>query len=420
MNVIKKSTLVYYAVLYIALLFTWARQDFIPMPIRLAYMALVFAPIAIKRVSLFFPCLVLFLTTSLLSFAGYTFLPTETTIYLLLTLIFVVIAYREHRDYKYPYVLFFVFFLVSIVVNLVTSGKIETISYSFLLLLLLPITINEKEKEFVADIVPKLFILSTTACACLTLLNQELLIQESYNYERLISGSLNYTCCTLGIGFVLALRELIKSSTKKYWRLFYVFCMMVLLITVIMEASRGAMLAIVVSSLLIVFNKTSKLRTKIITVVLASIFIAVLYNNQVLDLLIYRIQSDTGTGTGRTEIWGHKLTQHFNSFSFLSFVFGRGYDNTWNLGGSGYDLIGCHNDFVAFLIEYGIIGIILFLTIIFYPLHVAKSRSIRSDILPLVVYLLMTCMTLEPFSMGYLPFCFFLFFIYLRSYSKTV
>ena len=204
----KKILLVYYGVLFVLLLTTWARQDFISMPIRVGYLALVFLP-AVNRVSLFFPCLVLFLTTSLLSFAGYTFMPTETTVYLLMAGVFAFIAFRERRDYKYPYVLFLVIFFISIVVNLVTSGKIETISYSFLLLLLLPITINEKEKEFVADIVPKLFILSTTACACLTLLNQELLIRESYNHERLISGSLNYTCCTLGIGFVLSLRILI-------------------------------------------------------------------------------------------------------------------------------------------------------------------------------------------------------------------
>lgn len=384
------------------------------MPIRVGYLALVFLPV-VNRVSLFFPCLVLFLTTSLLSFAGYTFMPTETTIYLLIAGVFAFIAFRERRDYKYPYLLFLVIFFISMVVNIATSGKIEKISYSFLLLLLLPITINAKEKEFVADIAPKLFIISTAACACLTLMNQQLLIQESYNYERLISGSLNYTCCTLGIGFVLALRELMKSSTKKYWRLFYIFCMMALLITVIMEASRGAMLAIVISSVLIVFNKTSRLRTKIITVVLASLFIVVLYNNQVLDLLIYRIQSDTGTGTGRTEIWGDKLSQHLDSISFLSAFFGRGFENTWKLGGYGRDYIGCHNDFVAFFIEYGLIGIILFLLLILYPLRVAKTKSLRSDILPLVAYLIVTCMTLEPFSMGYLPYCFLLLFIYLKA-----
>ena len=163
------------------------------------------------------------------------------------------------------------------------------------------------------------------------------------------------------------------------------------------------------------FNKTSRLRTKIITVVLASFFIVVLYNNQVLDLLIYRIQSDTGTGTGRTEIWGDKLSQHLDSISFLSAFFGRGFENTWKLGGYGRDYIGCHNDFVAFFIEYGLIGIILFLLLIFYPLRVAKTKSLRSDILPLVAYLIVTCMTLEPFSMGYLPYCFLLLFIYLKA-----
>jgi hypothetical protein len=389
------------------------------MSIRVGYLALVFMPV-INRVYLFFPCLVLFLTASLLSFAGYTFMPTEASIYLLITVVFAFIAPKGCRDYKYPYLVLSLVLIMTVLVNLLSSGQIEKVSYSFLLLLFLPVTVREKEKEYVTDIIPKLFVLSTTSCAVLTLLNQQLLIKESFDYERLISGSLNYTCCTLGIGFVLALREFLKPSTQKFSKVFYAFCMMTLLLTVIFEASRGAMLAIVVSSVICILNQNLRIRTKIFVVISAILFVFVLYNNQVLDLLIYRVQSDTGTGTGRTEIWADKLGQHFNSFSLLNFLFGIGYEHTWNLGGYGHNFIGCHNDFVAFLIEYGIIGFVLFLSMIIYPIHVAKSKNVRSEILPLIAFIVITCMTLEPFSMGYLPYCFLMLYIYLRATDQSV
>lgn len=415
MSSIKKQTIIYYLVLYVALLFTWARQDYIPMPARIAYLVLVFAPVLFKRVSFYFPCLVLYLTTSLLSYAGYTFMPTETSIYLLFTLIFAFASHRGERKSYYPYIIFLCILILITSVNLFCSLKIEKVTYSFLILLLLPLTIKGKERETVVELVPKVFIVSTLACAVLTLFNQQLLIQQSSAYDRLVSGSLNYTCCTLGIGFILALREFMKQSTHKIGKLFYALSMMLLIITIVLEASRGAVLAVAVSTVLIIFKQQSRIGTKIVTIILASLMVLVLYNNQFLDLLIYRIQSETGTGTGRTEIWSNKLHLFLEQSSVSSLLFGIGYDKAWNLGGAGLSFIGCHNDYLAFFIEYGFVGVLLFLVLVFYPLRAAKSRIVRIDVLPFVSYIIIVCMTLEPFSMGYLPFCFFLFFIYLRS-----
>lgn len=414
----KNIFFLYYGILFVLLLTTWARQELMPMPIRVAYLLLVFAPV-VNRVWWFFPCLVLFLTTSLLSFAGCTFMPTEIIIYVLITAAFALMSYSSRKSNDFPIHIFLLILFITIIVNLLASAQIEKVSYSFLILTLLPLTIKEKNRDEIVDIIPKLFVIATTSCAILTLMNQQLLIIETYDYERLISGSLNYTCCTLGIGFILALREYLKSTSQRIPKLLYAFSMMILLITIVMEASRGAMFGIAVTSVLYVLNRQSRLRTKIIVITLSVLFLILLYNNHVLDMLIYRIQNDTGTGTGRTEIWSDKFNVFLNSISVISAIFGIGFERTWNLGGGGATFVGCHNDFLAFFIEYGIIGLSLFLALLIIPFRVAKSRMVRHEILPLVAYIVTTCMTLEPFSMGYLPFCFFLFYIYLRSYRKS-
>lgn len=414
-----KKTFIYYLILFLLLLSTWDREEYIPMPLRVAFLTLVFLPV-LKRVSLYFPCLVLFLTTSLLSYAGYTFMPTEPIIYLSITALFAGMAFRNRRNYQFPYLLLLLLITLTIFVNFLEAGKFEKISFSLLIMSLIPITIGDKDKRVVVEIVPKLFIVTTVAVAILTLLNQQLLVIETYNYERLVSGSLNYTCCTLGVGFILALREFIKPTCTKLWRVVYASSMIVLLLTIVMEASRGAMLGVVIATVLIVLNRNSKLSTKIIVVIFAVIVVMVLYNNLFFDLLIYRIQNDTGTGTGRTGIWADKLNVFLTSSSFFETLFGVGFEKTWNFGGGGASYVGCHNDFVAFFIEYGLFGSLLFLFVLGYPIFAAKTKQVRSDIIPLLAYIVVTCTTLEPFSMGYLPFCFVLLFIYLRVSERTI
>ena len=410
----KRTAIFYYLVLYVVLLFSWARLSIIPTNYRIAFLALVFVPIIFIKISFLFPCLVLFLTTSLLSLAGFTFMPTDTIYYLLISLVFVFVAVFNERNYRYPYPLIILLIVLTLAVNTVTSGTIEKVSLVSLLMLLVSITVLGKDREMVVELIPQAFILSTFACAILTLANQQLLIQESfeYDYDRVMSGSLNYTCCTLGIGFILAFRELFKTTL---WirKIIYVSAMVVILTTIIIEASRGAILAIGVSSILMVLTQRIKLKTKVIIIAAFILLLFVFLNNHVLDLLIYRIQSEEGTGNGRTEIWTEKLSKFHGSITIPKALFGIGYVETMNLGGAGIRFAGCHNDFIAFYIEYGLFGLFLFLILILYPLFVTKSKSIRIDIAPLIVFIFLTCMTLEPFSIGYLPFFFLLSFIYL-------
>ncbi len=411
----KKISYSYYLLLYLALVLTWARQSFIPMPLRVAYMAALFVPIIGYKISLYIPCLVLFLTTSLLSLGGYTFLPTEISFYIIISLAFVAVSFLRNgaRLQKYPYVFFILLSFFPLIVNLVYSGSVEKISYSLFLMILLPYTVFRDDRELVIKLLPKAFIAAAFATALMTLLNQQLLMQVSYDHDRIISGSLNYTCCTMGAGCVFALKEFLNKSSGKTYKLFCIAAMFTILVTIIMEASRGALLAVAVASILIILTQKIGKWTKIFIVALVALFVYLLYNNQILDLLIYRIQVDDGSGTGRTEIWLEKISEFYASMTPLSGLFGIGFDNTWALGGHGHNYIGCHNDFVAFFIEYGVVGLVLFVTMLLMPFFSNKYRGRRNVVMPFLAFIVMSCLTLEPFSMGYLPFYFLLLYIYL-------
>ena len=106
-----------------------------------------------------------------------------------------------------------------------------------------------------------------------------------------------------------------------------------------------------------------------------------------------------------------KLKYFFDNSSLLQFIFGLGYDGGLRAGFS-YERA-FHNDFIAFLVEYGLIGFILFVTLIFYPI----KRVLLKDkaVLGCVVFIIVNCMTLEPFSLGMFIYYFFLLYIYYQS-----
>ena len=128
-----------------------------------------------------------------------------------------------------------------------------------------------------------------------------------------------------------------------------------------------------------------------------------------MNFLIYRIQEDDGTGSGRTIIWAKKL-EAFYSGSILEQLFGYGREGGLKLGFS--KLTGCHNDYVAILCEYGYIGFATFLSILLYPLMKSLKRcKDNAAVIATSIFMLTCCYTLEPISGGNITYFFFIFYI---------
>ena len=412
----KAYLIIYYAILLLLLVATWARTTLVPLPIRMFYLGLLFLPLLRYRVFLA-PCLALFWTIAQLSF-GYSLMPTEPYYYVGITLVFVVISIRRQKKYvhfPYPYLVLFFFYVL--IINLVTNGTIEKVSYSFLLFLLLLLSVNDNLSE-VAEMVGKAFILVSLVCSGLIIVHMnELTTSYSSDLDRVVTGSVNYSCTVLGIGAVLALSQSFNTKRSLWWKIVCFFTIVISLFALLIQASRGAILAIAVADVSIVLFQRMKFRYKMLALVLIGAFVYFLYQGAYLDLLITRIQSDDGTGTNRLIIWRDKLSSFYESSGFFQFLFGIGFEPTWRLGGAGKAYYGCHNDFLAFFLEYGLLGIILFFILILYPLFNCPKGS-RFTIIPLLLFIVTDCFSLEPFTIGYPPIYFFLFYQYLLSASQ--
>ena len=407
--------IVYYVVLFALLMTTFMRVSPLPMAYRILYLVLMVLP-AIKYNYLFLPCLILFYSVAALSL-GFTFLPTEMSYYVLLSGLMVAVGFLTTKQTSfpiYPIILFAAFWALIISVNVINSGSIEKISYSLLCFVLLLATVNKQDMHRVLLLIPYAFIIATLACSILLLINRDyFMVDSGEEFERLMTASINYSCQTIAIGSVLAFMLAIRPTSRMSVRLLCMATFGISIVALLLEASRGALLSIAIAcSLIILFSKTKSLY-KIIGILLVIVFVIVLYQNNTLDLLIYRFQEDDGTGSNRTYIWSLKLHSFWNEGNSFEYLFGIGFDRTIYLGKSAF----LHNDFLAFFIEYGFIGFCLFLSFVLYPLFKADKDS-RPTIIILIAFILTHTFLLEPFSIGYMPIYFLLLYIYLLAFNQ--
>lgn len=219
----------------------------------------------------------------------------------------------------------------------------------------------------------------------------------------------------IGIGMVssIFLLTLSKEFIINNWhKLICIVTVLVSLVVLIMNASRGALIASVVSSLLLLTFSKLKKSYLLLIFLLLTIFVVVLYNAGYFELLELRTIGDdntTDTAGGRTEIWEAKLNA-FTNLSIFQQCFGIGYDECVNLG----IYFDTHNDFVTALCAYGYIGFCLFIALLVYPLVIARKNK-RLVVLSLLLFLILECFVLSPILRGY--FIFFLFYVMILKFA---
>lgn len=232
--------------------------------------------------------------------------------------------------------------------------------------------------------------------------------------ERTGFADINYVACIIGFGTLLAIIEFFKN--KKIQLPYMVFLIVVILSSVIallLNASRGSMLALGVGIAILILLSKRSMKVKIISILVLLIMGLYLYTNNYMDLLLYRINNDDSAGgSGRIDIWMTKLKLWSESDSILNLIFGYGYVGGRKLGVIGQ--VAFHNDFLAFLVEYGIIGLIIFIYFIIYPI-LKSNKENKAIVLACTAYLIVVCLTLEPFAAGRIPFYLFWMYIYYHS-----
>lgn len=392
-----------------------------PMVLRLAFMgAVVFPAVFYKNIS--YPAIItLFYTLASQGFA-YSYMPYTYSIYVGVTLV-VVLLFNKIKIEKLSnipkFLLFFTFYILAVdlitSVNNVEANVFQNVFYNFFTVILFLIIIA-KDKENALTQLPLSFAVITIVLSYLFLANRNQFITDySGGLERSGWTDANYFGTIIGIGTTISIMKLFSKEWKNLnigLKLVYITAIAISLPTLLLNASRGAMLSVVCAFVFLSMFSKIKLWQKIGIVLVGLVGVLYLYNNQYFDLLLYRIENDSGGGSGRTEIWETKL-EAFSQGNILQLLFGNGYYGGMTITGR-YQ--GFHNDFVGFLVEYGILGLCLLLYMLYYPIRLFfKRRIIQPDVIVIVIYLVTCFITLEPFGLALLPYYSFYMYALLLS-----
>lgn len=77
-------------------------------------------------------------------------------------------------------------------------------------------------------------------------------------------------------------------------------------------------------------------------------------------------------------------------------------------------MLGSHNDYIAIVVRYGIVGLLSLLTLILSP--IIKAKRNKGCVIAAVVYISVCMFSIEPFSAGqWSLLCFYLFIVILSQ-----
>ena len=396
--------IIYYLTLLLLMFFLLKPNVEISMSVRIILFGLTFLPVFFIKNLLPFVFL-LFYGISSSSFSP--ILPTSVTYYLILVLVFYLLYNKKSIFVGKALLLFSYFFTCS----LLHLDLTNILSWWFVYILLADMIRSKKDLQmvFYAFLIISLFL------SVLFLVHRKaFLIEYSYtNLEAERSGWINPNVfgAAIAAGGVLSMAYLtgfLKFEKTKFLTTSSLVIFLISFLVLILNASRGALLAFALPSLIMIFMSKLKLWIKILLVVASAVFSVLLYQNGVFDLLIVRlIEDNTTTGGGRTEIWECKFDLFFSQSNIFELLFGIGKTATNELGG----FVSTHNDIVTSIIGFGIVGFLLFIYyMVLYPIKIA-SKNVRLFIILLTTYTFVEYMVLEPVFRATPFFMMFYFFI---------
>lgn len=408
----------YYAVLLIIYIIRQNLMAEPPMVQRVMYMAAVLMPpIFVKEIS-YTAIVTMFLSLTLCG-ANFSYMPYTLSLYVIITIVlipFLRVGKRKRLQIP-PFLITFTLFIFIIDLVSGTMGgykdsNIFEQNFLCLLLLILFIVVIGDDIEKNLEWFPICYAASTIVLSVLFLtIGQRMFMQAAgAGGERVMWTDPNYLGMAIAMGTIFGLMKLFSKEWKEtafFEKFVYLTAIIISIPVLLLNASRGSLLSIVVAFVILLGASKIKIKYKIILVFLAIVGIYYLYINEYLELLIARIENDDGTGSGRSSIWTNKLNAYFDGNIFQQ-IFGMGKVPGGYAGGT---LVGFHNDYLGHLVDYGIIGGGFLLYLLCYPLLLTpkKSKS-RSEVLVVIVYLAICFLTLEPFLTGILSY--YVFYLY--------
>lgn len=416
-----KFLILYYLALLMVMV-SWTDTEQAPnIALRLMFLFAVVIPPAIVDKSFLAPAVICFMAITQNGFA-HSYMP-ETLWYYVVLLFVMFLVLRPFHNFKMPTYIWVAFLYVA-VVDLITGFAVEKITMTFVVGALLT-TFASRHSEKDINLWSMGFVMMSLVLSSLFLLNRDKFAEAYYSQglERTTWMDPNYFGMVIGMGTVIALLELVGRKDNivrlKYQTLIkaiYIATVLLSLLTLVLNASRGALLATGAVAIFAIMFSGGKTYLKLISIITILIGIVFIYYNSYYDLLVYRMENEnTEGGNGRVVLWTKKLYAYLDG-DFASIIFGNGYQGGLQLGFS--NKCGTHNDYLSFLIEYGIIGFIMFINMLIRPIiHAFRHKSKQFNVTMLMLYLAICCFTIEPITGAYVPDLFFYLYILLIAYS---
>jgi O-antigen ligase len=416
---------IYYVVLILVLASRQNVSSEPPMFLRLGFVAIVVAPALFSKEVCYPAIITLFFVLTSNGFS-YSYMPYSLTLYFVITIIVGLLLTKGNFKSAPFFLLFFVvyMFVVDLFNGLVFNGLgplFEKDIICMLLAIMFLVIINNN-RDLALTRLPVCFMGITITLSLFFLLNKD---KFAVNYQmselqRIGWTDPNYFGMTIGMGTVIGLLQMLGKRWKENGIIEKTICIVAIVVsvpTLLLNASRGAILSVLLATTFLLLYSKVKIQYKVLFLLVAIVGVFFLYTNQYFDLLEYRVENETGTGSGRTEIWMSKLSAYFKGNVF-EMLFGYGFRRGMNLTGR---LLGFHNDYIGFLVNYGIVGLCFLLYMLYYPIKlVIHNNNNKIQVFVLMVYFATCLVTLEPLGLGVIAFHVFYLYALLLAQSKNV
>ena len=409
----KKALYIYYFIMLL-LLCMWTDMNTAPnMLFRLAYISALFFPVLKYAPQMFPPVFICFVGASTY-YVSSSFMPNE--IYYYTAILLVIALFIKNKRYsKIQIPILAILCLYVTAIDIFNNGELENIEYALFITLILLSYIDLNNLNTV-QYSYAFIIITIVVCITFFTIGKQYVV-EIQGQDRTMWQDPNYLGCVVGMGVICAFFELMrKNYANKFVKLLYLFTIFIGIIMLLLNASRGAALSTAIGITFITMFSNISYKKKIYAVLFVAIALVILYQLDMFSALQNRMEADDGTGNARTTIWAYK-TAAFFLLPTSCIITGIGYYKGFMLGTiGGY---GFHSDYVAFFVDYGIIGTLLLITLFVYPLYLSgKNKKNRGIIYAMTFYLVANCATLEPFTGGRVIY--FLFYLYIIITAKKL
>ena len=421
--------LLLYYLLLLGVMVSWTNVVVAPpLPVRVAFLVAVVYPGLNDVRGLFVAALTCFWSIASLGYT-YSFMPTMPHIYVLALTVGLLLFWDRHREITSHLLggensLVFFFLIYVWLSDAYTESQLGYNAYTLLTMtMIVPFVpvINRRTVTYFS----LSFMTITAVLSYYLILTRDIFTYGSTGFtpelDRIGWSDQNYLGLGVGMGASIAFTCLMHARLYRWYFLIYSFAVFGVSIPVLlMMGSRTALLCLVVSVLVQLMFSKAKKKWKAMLVMMGLGFLYYLYTNEYFELLANRADAEDGTGSNRLLIWRKKYFAFVDSVTISDLIFGVGKDKGVGITPIiGKNNVGFHNDFLAFFVSYGIIGLLFFTALICRPLKKLKWHSpYRTAVIANSAFLIVACNTLEPFFMDMFPVYAFLFYTLLLTKVK--